>query len=129
MVDQPSSHRIVDAHIHVWTDDFARYPLSPRVKEEDLWHPTFTPEEYFSYSRTVCDVRINLVQMIWYDYDHSYILDLIAGDEVEDIAMVVVVPDHLDQVDAHVADRTAVAEVLLGREGGVPEVLFLDPGG
>ncbi len=80
MVEQASSHRIVDAHIHVWTDDFARYPLAPRVRAEDLWHPTFTPEEYFSYSRTVGNVRINLVQMIWYWYDHSYILDLIAGD-------------------------------------------------
>ena len=80
MPEQASSHRIVDAHIHVWTDDFERYPLAEEVKKEDLWHPTFTPEEYFSYSRTVGDVRINLVQMIWYDYDHSYILDLIAGD-------------------------------------------------
>lgn len=75
-----NSQPIVDAHIHVWTDDFTRYPLAPSVREGDLWHPTFTPEEYFSYSRTVGEVRINLVQMIWYGYDHSYILDLIAGD-------------------------------------------------
>lgn len=80
MTDQASSHRIVDAHIHVWADDFARYPLAPGVAVEDLWHPTFTPEEYFSYSRSVGNVRINLVQMIWYGYDHSYILDLIAAD-------------------------------------------------
>ena len=75
-----SPHRIVDAHIHVWTNDFASYPLAPGVKEEDLWLPTFTPEEYFRYSRAVGDVRINLVQMIWYKTDHSYILDLIAAD-------------------------------------------------
>ena len=50
------------------------------MKEEDLWLPTFTPEEYFRYSRAVGDVRINLVQMIWYKTDHSYILDLIAAD-------------------------------------------------
>ena len=75
-----SPHRIVDAHIHVWTNDFARYPLAPGVREEDLWLPTFTPEEYFRYSRAVGDVRINLVQMIWYKTDHSYILDLIAAD-------------------------------------------------
>ena len=75
-----SSPRIVDAHIHVWTDDFARYPLAPGIKEQDLWLPTFTPEEYFRYSRSVGDVRINLVQMTWYGTDHSYMLDLIAGD-------------------------------------------------
>lgn len=80
MAEPACSHRIVDGHIHVWTDDYERYPLSPRVKVDDLWHPTFTPEEYFSYSRSVGNVRINLVQMIWYDYDHSYILDLIAAD-------------------------------------------------
>ena len=76
----PSPHRIVDAHIHVWTDDFARYPLAPGIRKEDLWLPTFTPEEYFRYSGAVGDVRINLVQMTWYGTDHSYILDLIAGD-------------------------------------------------
>ena len=70
---------IVDAHIHVWTDDFARYPLAPSVGKEDLWHPTFTPEAYFNYSRIVGEVRINLVQMVWYGYDHSYILDLISA--------------------------------------------------
>ena len=73
--------RIVDAHIHVWTDDFAGYPLAPSVKEEDLWLPSFTPDEFFSYARAVGDVRANLIQMIWYDVtDHSYILDLIASD-------------------------------------------------
>lgn len=85
-----STPRIVDAHIHVWTNDFEKYPLASSVKEEDLrrWPkqipgsnlPSFTPEDYFSYSRQVDDVRINLVQMIWYDTDHSYILDLIANN-------------------------------------------------
>ena len=80
MADAPT-HRIVDAHIHVWTDDFERYPLAPSVKVSDLWLPSFTPEEYFSYSRAVGDVRINVVQMIWYDVtDHGYILDLIESD-------------------------------------------------
>ena len=56
-----SPHRIVDAHIHVWADDFARYHPGPGVKKEDLWLPSFTPEEFFIYCRTVGDVRINLV--------------------------------------------------------------------
>ena len=72
--------RIVDAHIHVWTDDFERYPLAPGFAAEDLWLPTSTPEQHFAYSRAVGKVRINLVQMTWYGLDHSYILDLIASD-------------------------------------------------
>ena len=80
MASEPSDRPIVDAHIHVWTGDFARYPLAPTVAVEDLWRPTFTPQEHFAYSRQVGPVRLNLVQMIWYGSDHSYILDLIASD-------------------------------------------------
>ena len=80
MAHNPDSNRIVDAHIHVWTADLERYPLAPGFTREDLWRPSFTPEEHFTYSRSVGDVRLNLVQMFWYGTDHSYILDLIAGD-------------------------------------------------
>ena len=71
---------IVDAHIHVWTSDFERYPLARGFVKEDLWLPCFTPEDYFEYSRQMGKVRINLVQMTWYGLDHGYILDLIAGN-------------------------------------------------
>ncbi len=73
--------RIVDAHVHVWTSDFEKYPLAPGFEESDLWLPSFTPDEYFEHSRSVGNVRLNLVQMTWYGLDHSYILDLIASDK------------------------------------------------
>ena len=71
--------RIIDAHIHVWTDDFENYPLAPGFDPSDLWLPSFTPAQYSEYSRSVGKVRINLVQMTWYGLDHSYIIDLIAN--------------------------------------------------
>ena len=71
---------IIDAHCHVWTSDTDRYPLAAGFAKEDLWLPSFTPEEHFEYSTAVGEVRINLVQMTWYGLDHSYILDRIAGD-------------------------------------------------
>ena len=71
---------IVDAHIHVWSSDFDRYPLAPGFTPADLWLPSFTPDDHFAYSHKVGKVRINLVQMTWYGLDHSYILDLIASD-------------------------------------------------
>ena len=80
MASNASPTRIVDAHIHVWTTDTEKYPLAPGVAPKDLWRPSFTPQEHFAYSRAVGQVRLNLVQMIWYGTDHSYILDLIAAD-------------------------------------------------
>ena len=55
------------------------YPLAPGFDPSDLWLPSFTPAQYFEYSRSVGKVRINLVQMTWYGLDHSYIIDLIAN--------------------------------------------------
>ena len=71
---------IVDAHIHVWSPDLDRYPLAPGFTTEDLWHPSFTPDDHLAYSKQVGHVRINLVQMTWYGLDHSYIIYLIASD-------------------------------------------------
>lgn len=74
------SQRMVDAHIHVWSPDFGRYPLSPGFAESDPWLPSFTPDDHFRYSRDFGKVRINLVQMTWYGLDHRYIIDLIESD-------------------------------------------------
>ena len=71
---------IVDAHIHVWSPDFDRYPLALGFTPDDLWLPSFTPDDHFAYSHPFGKVRLNLVQMTWYGLDHRYILDLIASD-------------------------------------------------
>lgn len=72
---------IVDAHIHVWSPDFERYPFAPGFEPSDPWLPSFTPDDHFACSRQLAvPVRINLVQMTWYGLDHSYILDLIESD-------------------------------------------------
>jgi len=74
------TQRVVDAHIHVWSPDFQRYPLAPGFDESDPWLPSFTPDDHFEYSHRLGKVRINLVQMTWYGLDHRYIIDLIASD-------------------------------------------------
>ena len=71
---------IVDAHIHVWSPDFDRYPLALGFTPDDLWLPSFTPDDHFAYSHPFGKVRRNLVQMTWYGLDHRYILVLIASD-------------------------------------------------
>jgi len=71
--------RLIDAHVHVWSDDFERYPLMPGFTAADLWKPSSTPEDFARFNAPFGRVRMNLVQMTWYGLDHSYILDRIAA--------------------------------------------------
>lgn len=68
----------IDAHIHVWTDDFAHYPIAEGHTVEEMKPPTFTPEELLSYSQPCGVERIVLVQMSYYGTDNSYMLDTMA---------------------------------------------------
>src|SRR3954468_18792338 len=40
--------------------------------------PSFTPEELFKHSKPAGVTRINLIQMSYYGFDNSYMLDMIA---------------------------------------------------
>ena len=65
----------VDAHVHVWTNDLQRYPLAAGFTRQDMNPPNFSPEEIRRHA-TPCGVnRIILVQMSYYGYDNSYLLD------------------------------------------------------
>jgi predicted TIM-barrel fold metal-dependent hydrolase len=65
----------IDAHVHVWTGDTERYPLAPGRKREEMKPPTFTPEELLRHCRPAGVERIALVQMSFYGFDNSYMLD------------------------------------------------------
>jgi predicted TIM-barrel fold metal-dependent hydrolase len=79
----------IDAHVHVWTDDTARYPLAPGWNKEDMRPRRFTPEDLFKHTKPVGVSKIVLVQMSYYtpkdlpskignSFDNSYMLDCIA---------------------------------------------------
>jgi predicted TIM-barrel fold metal-dependent hydrolase len=68
----------IDAHVHVWTPDTTRYPLAPGFKKEDMKPASFTPEELFKHCKPAGVTRINLIQMSFYGFDNSYMLDTIA---------------------------------------------------
>lgn len=68
----------VDAHVHVWTPDTAKYPLAAGFKKENMQPPSFTPEELFKHCKPAGVTRINLIQMSFYGFDNSYMLDAIA---------------------------------------------------
>jgi predicted TIM-barrel fold metal-dependent hydrolase len=70
--------RYIDAHVHVWTSDTLHYALASGFKKEDMRPASFTPEELFKHSRPAGVDRINLIQMSYYGFDNSYMLDMIA---------------------------------------------------
>ncbi|MCC6446643.1 MAG: amidohydrolase [Armatimonadetes bacterium] len=67
--------RYIDAHIHIWTDDFARYPLAEGYRQAEMNPPTFTPEALFRHTQPSGVDRIVLIQMSYYQFDNSYMLD------------------------------------------------------
>ena len=71
--------KLLDAHIHVHSPDFTKYPLAPGFDRSDLWYPSMTPHDYAGYARGFGTVRANLVQPTWYGLDHTYIIDCIAS--------------------------------------------------
>ena len=77
--DQPQVDRsaAIDAHVHVWTPDTQKYPLAPGYKKADMQPPSFTPEELLAHARPVGVGRIVLIQMSFYGFDNSYMLDAI----------------------------------------------------
>ncbi len=64
----------IDAHVHVWTPDTDRYPLDEGRKKSDMKPASFTPEELFAHSRPEGVARIVRIQMSYYRFDNSYML-------------------------------------------------------
>jgi predicted TIM-barrel fold metal-dependent hydrolase len=72
------SMNYIDAHVHVWTPDTLRYPLAAGFKKENMKPASFTPEELFRHCKPAGVERVNLIQMSFYGFDNSYMLDMIA---------------------------------------------------
>ncbi len=66
----------IDAHSHIWTPDTDAYPINSAYKKENMKPASFTPEELFSHCHPVGVTRIVLIQMSFYKYDNSYMLDM-----------------------------------------------------
>ncbi len=66
---------LIDAHVHVWTPDTTSYPLARGFTKDRMRPPSFTPEELFAHCRPEGVERIALIQMSFYGFDNSYMLD------------------------------------------------------
>ncbi len=69
---------LIDAHVHVWSADTTRYPLAAGYQAANVKPVSFTPEELFKHSKPAGVGRINLIQISFYGFDNSYMLDTIA---------------------------------------------------
>jgi predicted TIM-barrel fold metal-dependent hydrolase len=67
----------IDAHVHVWTNDFKKYPLAPGFTPKDMERPTYLPEDILREARPSGVERVVLIQMSYYAFDNSYMLDVI----------------------------------------------------
>lgn len=68
----------IDAHVHVWTPDTQAYPLAADFSKKDMVPASFTPEELLAQCRPQGVNRVVLIQMSFYKFDNSYMLDAIA---------------------------------------------------
>jgi predicted TIM-barrel fold metal-dependent hydrolase len=73
-----AARSFVDAHVHVWTDDYERYPLAKPLKPQDIKPRVFLPENILSAAQLSGVSRIVLIQMSHYGFDNSYMLDAMA---------------------------------------------------
>lgn len=96
----------IDAHVHIWTADTAHYPLAAGYTKADMQPTSFTPEELFRHCKPVGVTRGNLIQMSFYGFDNSYMLDMIR-----------LYPEHfvgtavIDPTDPQLAQRMADLKV------------------
>ncbi len=75
---EDSAGGFIDAHVHIWTPDTARYPLAAEFTKKDMVPPSFTPEELFAHTRPQGVTRVVLIQMSFYKTDNRYMLEAIA---------------------------------------------------
>ena len=67
--------KYIDAHVHVWTDNFASYPIHSSFKVADMQPATFTPEELFTHAKPNGVGRVVLIQMSFYQFNNNYMLN------------------------------------------------------
>lgn len=72
----PIGGNFIDAHVHVWTPDTENYPLAEGYDKSSMQPPSFTPEELLAECSPHGVDRIVLIQMSFYKFDNSYMLDV-----------------------------------------------------
>lgn len=69
----------IDAHVHVWTDDYDSYPFAEGHDPDKAVPRTFFADDILGRARPCGVDRVVLVQMSYYNTDNSYMLQVM-GD-------------------------------------------------
>ncbi|MCA9041627.1 MAG: amidohydrolase [Planctomycetaceae bacterium] len=67
----------IDAHSHIWTPDTIAYPLAAGWRKANMEPASFTAEELLQHMQQSKVDKTVLIQMSFYGYDNSYMLDTI----------------------------------------------------
>src|SRR5436305_12157207 len=67
----------IDAHVHVWTNDFKKYPLATGFTPEDMEPRRYLADDILREARPSGVDHVVLIQMSYYGFDNSYMLDAI----------------------------------------------------
>ena len=86
----------IDAHCHIWTPDTEKYPLAPGHRRANMEPASFTREELLAEMKAVDISRTVLIQMSFYGYDNSYMLDAIETYPDKFRGVAVIEQDHGD---------------------------------
>jgi predicted TIM-barrel fold metal-dependent hydrolase len=70
---------IIDAHVHVWPEVNLQYPLATGFSQKDVEPKSFTPKELFDHCRPLGVERVVLIQMNFFGFDNSYMLQSMAA--------------------------------------------------
>ena len=68
----------IDAHVHVWNSDRKAYPVSANFAGRDVDPPVYSPEDLTADQKGTGVARTLLIQMSFFEFDNSYMLDVIA---------------------------------------------------
>ncbi len=68
---------LIDAHVHVWTPDLKSYPLAEGFTRKNMKPASFTPQQLMEHAKPCGVSRVVLIQMSYYKFDNSYMLDTI----------------------------------------------------
>jgi len=67
----------IDAHVHVWPSVTQEYPLDKKYTATDVVPEAFTPETILKLCEPEFVRRVLLIQMSFFGFDNSYMLDCI----------------------------------------------------
>ena len=72
--------RWIDSHVHVWDADRETYPVSANFRKTAIKPSVFTPADLEKEQKSTGVSRTVLIQMSFFEFDNSYMLDVIAAD-------------------------------------------------